>query len=205
MALAAETAARARTREALNTLIDDVTSRLLFKQAALGDEERAFLRKTLSFYQEFAADAGDSAEARAVAADGQYRVAEIWDLLGDSKEAVDGYREALRRWEALAAEFPGEPDYRFGVSKSYAGWAGILWQDGKWEEAVAEYQKALGIQDKLVVDFPKVAKHREEQALSSTHSDRGLLGVDRRGRGESGLVLWRGPVLREACEDSNDH
>ena len=55
-ALAAETKARQQTREALNSMTDEVIETLFAKQPQLGENEKAFLRKVLGFYEAFAAD-----------------------------------------------------------------------------------------------------------------------------------------------------
>src|SRR5262249_18825198 len=46
-------AARRHTRQALNAMTDDVIEQLLTKQVQLSEDERAFLRKILGYYEEF--------------------------------------------------------------------------------------------------------------------------------------------------------
>jgi tetratricopeptide (TPR) repeat protein len=165
-ALAAETQARKQTWEALNAMTDDVIEELFAKQPALGENERAFLRKVLGFYQAFAAEKGETEEARAVAADGQFRVAKLRAFLGERGEAISGYREAIHLWERLAADFPATPEYRHELARSHNN-LGILLKDlGQGAEAEAAYRRALGQWEKLATDFPAVPLYRHKFGTS---------------------------------------
>jgi serine/threonine protein kinase len=134
-ALAAETKARQQTWEALNAMTDDVIEQLFAQQPQLGDHERAFLHKVLGFYQAFAAAKGQTQEGRVVAADGEFRVAKVRAFLGETSEAVRGYREAIRLWEQLAADFPAVPDYRQRLANSHKNLGSLLRSLGKRPEA----------------------------------------------------------------------
>ena len=87
VALAAETSAKAQTREALDTLTDDVLEGLFGRQMELDDEEKAFLRKVLGFYESFTGQLGDSAEARYLGAKGYFKVARLHAKLAEPKRA----------------------------------------------------------------------------------------------------------------------
>ena len=135
-ALAAETKARQQTREALNSMTDEVIETLFAKQPQLGENEKAFLRKVLGFYEAFAADRGETPEARFVAADGQFRVAKVQAFLGENIEAAAGYQEAIKLEEKLLADFPGVPAYRQGLARSLNRLGVLLTGLGKRPEAV---------------------------------------------------------------------
>jgi tetratricopeptide (TPR) repeat protein len=168
-ALAAETQARQQTREALNALTDDVIEKLFAQQPQLGDNERAFLHKVLGFYQAFAAERGETEEARAVAADGQFRVAKVRAFLGERSEAVSGYREAIRLSERLATDFPAVPEYRQDLAMSHNNLGLLLADLGKRTEAEAAYRQALALREKLAADFPAVPEYR--QGLAHIHNN----------------------------------
>jgi serine/threonine protein kinase/tetratricopeptide (TPR) repeat protein len=175
-ALAAETKARKQTREALNAMTDDVIQKLFARQPTLGDNERAFLHKVVGFYQAFAAEKGETEEARAVAADGQFRVAYMRAFLGERNEAIPGYREAIRLMEKLVADFPTVPAYRQGLAKSHNE-LGILLRDlGKRREAEAAYRQALAIRQQLVDDVPSEPNYLRD--LAQTYNDLGILFYD---------------------------
>ena len=124
--LTVATRARTQTRVALNTMTDDVIQRLLAKQPILGDEEKAFLQKVIGFYEAFATERGDSAEARSVAADGQFRIAEVRAFLGERNAAVEGFVKASHLWEKLAADFPVSHTIAT-TGRSAASTSGMSW------------------------------------------------------------------------------
>jgi tetratricopeptide (TPR) repeat protein len=172
-ALAAETRARKRERQALNSMTDEVISELFAKQPQLDDKERAFLRKVLGFHQEFAAEQGDSEEARAVAADGQHHVAGVQALLGEREEAVGSYLEAVRRREKLTADFPAVPEYRYRLAQSHMYLGTLLMDRKEHPKAEAAYHRALDLYEKLAAEFPAVPQFREGQA--ECHDGLGIL------------------------------
>jgi serine/threonine protein kinase/Flp pilus assembly protein TadD len=177
-ALAGETKAWKRTWEALNTLTDEVLEELLGKQTVLGEKEKSFLRKALEFYERFAAERGEGEESRAVAAEGQFRVARLREFLGETAEAEAGYHTAARLYEKLTSDFPSVPEYRHELARSNRNLGNRLADRGKGVEAETAYRQALVLQEKLVADFPAVPPYR--QYLAYIHH---ALGNLLRGRG----------------------
>ena len=166
LALEAATKARTQARAALDSMTDDVIGRLLARQPTLGDEDRAFLQKVLGFYEAFAAERGETAEARSMAAHGQFRVAEVRAYLGEKNAAEKGFAQAVERWEKLAADFPEVADYRQDWGKGCINHANVLADLGKRADAEKLYRHAVAIFDKLAADSPPVPKHRQNLALS---------------------------------------
>jgi serine/threonine protein kinase/tetratricopeptide (TPR) repeat protein len=175
-ALAAETQARKQTREALNAMTDDVIEKLFARQPQLGENERAFLRKVLGFYEAFAAENGQTQEARAAAVEGQFGVAKVRAFLGERREAVGGYQEAIRLLERLAADFPAEPLYRQELAHCHHNLGIVLRGLGKRPEAEAAYRQAMALEEKLVADFPAVPAHRQD--LAADYNSLGILLKD---------------------------
>jgi serine/threonine protein kinase/Flp pilus assembly protein TadD len=194
-ALEAETKARKRTREALNTLTDEVMEELLGKQVVLSEKEKAFLRKVLGFYEEFAAELGETEESRAMAAEGQFRVAKLHRFLGESAKAEAGQRATIRLSEKLIADYPDVPQYRRGLANSYNHLGIVLVGLGKHKEAEAAYRQALAVQEKLVADFPNVAQYRQDLALS--HNNLAHLLEHRGEHTEAEAAYRRAIVLQE--------
>jgi serine/threonine-protein kinase len=156
----AEAAARQRTRQALNTLTDDVVERLLAKQVQLGDDERRFLRKVQGFYEEFAAAGGDTPEARAGRADGFLRIGFVRHRLGELAEAEAAYRDAGAVLARLVADYPAAPDYRIALGKNHNGLAVLLHDTGRTQQAEAAYNDALAVLAQLAADFPAAPEYR---------------------------------------------
>jgi tetratricopeptide (TPR) repeat protein/predicted Ser/Thr protein kinase len=163
-ALTAETKARKRTREALTTLTDDVLEELLGKQAVLGKKEKAFLRKVKGLYEGFAAEQGETEEARAVAAEGHFRMANLHELLSETSEALRESSVAVRLYEKLSGDFPDVADYRRNLAKSCHIFGVRMVNQGKLAEGETACRQGVALQEKLTADFPAVARYRRDLA-----------------------------------------
>jgi serine/threonine protein kinase len=194
-ALAAETRARARTRDALHAMTDDVIEKLFAQQAKLGDNEKAFLRKVLTYYEDFAREQGETAEARAVAAGGQLRVAKVRAVLGERREAEEGYRTAIGQFEQVLREAPGVPAYRWELALSHNNLGVLLVDLGKRPEAEAAYRQALGLHEQLVAEFPAVPEYRRQLAVS--HHNLGIVLRELKKREAAEAAYRRALELRE--------
>jgi serine/threonine-protein kinase len=112
----AETAARDRTRQTLHGVTDSVLGQFLGRQVRVGDDERQFLRRIQTRYEEFAASQGDSDQARRDRAECYSRLADIRKVLGEMKEAEAAYREAVAVRAAVAADRPDDPGDRHNMA-----------------------------------------------------------------------------------------
>jgi tetratricopeptide (TPR) repeat protein len=85
------------------------------------------------------------------------RVGGIREQLGEAKEAVVAYKEALAVSSKLATEFPDDRDYRQNLARSYASLGGGLGSylfKGRDSEQESAYAEALRIQEQLVQEDP---------------------------------------------------
>jgi serine/threonine protein kinase/tetratricopeptide (TPR) repeat protein len=194
-ALDAEINARKRTREALNAMTDDVIEKLLAQQPQLGEDEKAFLRKVLNFYEEFAKEQGETAEGRAVAAEGQLRVAKVQAFLGQRSEAEDSYRKAIKLFEKLAAEFPANPVYRRNLAVSYNNIGVVLVDLGKPGDAEVVYRRALELREQLATDFPVSAVYRQD--VATTYNNLGVVLRELKNRPGAKAAYDRALKLRD--------
>jgi tetratricopeptide (TPR) repeat protein len=165
-------AARSRTREALETMTDDVIEQLLGKQVELGEHERAFLRKVERFFEGLANSQGDTAQARCDRATGYHRVALIRRRLGSLEEARPAFHSAVALWQELSDDYPGVPDYRKGLARSYNELGLLLAARGWHREAEDGYRKALALYRQLAEDST-VPDYRRE--LAGTQNNLGNL------------------------------
>jgi serine/threonine protein kinase/tetratricopeptide (TPR) repeat protein len=176
--------AQRRAMIALQATTDDVTEQLIGARAALGPLEKAFLEKTLERWQTFAAEKGDSEQARYIRAEGTFRVARLRTKLGDRKEGLAGLRKSLVLIEQLAVDYPAVPAYRQAWAMTYDAVGYILQEQGKHGEAEAAYRQALTILKKLAADFPAMPEYR--LLLARCHNQLGILlsGMNRRKEAE---------------------
>jgi serine/threonine protein kinase/tetratricopeptide (TPR) repeat protein len=172
-ALAAETAAKAQAREALDALTDDAVERFLARQPELGDEEKAFLRKVLGFYEEFTRQLGETAEARFLRAKGYFKVALVRTRLGEEDEALAGFRQACDLFQQLVADFPDVPLYRDKYVRSIGYVGEILRKLGRVAEAATLCRQAVALREDLVAEIPAEREYR----LSLAHEYKGLIIV----------------------------
>jgi serine/threonine protein kinase/tetratricopeptide (TPR) repeat protein len=159
-ALAVETAAKKQTVEALDALTDDVVETLLASRPQLGDDEKAFLRKVLGFYEAFTRQLGETAEARALRAWGYLKVGSVRGRLGERHEAAASCRQARDLFAQLAAEFPHVRDYRWRLALSHSSLARELRDLQKYAEAETACRQALVLLKQLRIDFPRVPENR---------------------------------------------
>jgi serine/threonine protein kinase/tetratricopeptide (TPR) repeat protein len=169
----AAVAAQKRAMEALRATTDDVIEQLLGSRPLLGPTEKAFLQKTLKRWQLFAAEQGDSPEARAIRAEGLFRVGTLRDKLGERKAALADFQEAIGLQAKLAAEFPAVAVYRQDLARSCNFLGNVLKNLGEHAGAEEQYRQALGLRQQLVAEFPAVAAYRQEMAGS--HNNLGFL------------------------------
>lgn len=169
----AESAARRRTREALNTLTDDVIEKLLAKQVQLGDNEKRFLQRVQKFYEEFAVAGGETPESKTSQLDGLFRLANIHVRLGQTREAERAYRESLALCLQLTSENRDVREYQENLALIRSNLGNLLSDLGQQTEAESMLRAALPIQIRLAQDHPANADHRS--ALARTRANLGVL------------------------------
>jgi tetratricopeptide (TPR) repeat protein len=128
------------------------------------EAEKPILRNMLEAYRQLLAEPGRSREQRATAAEAAFRTANLYALLGDSADAEAGYRRAIDRYDALAQEFPGEPEYANELARCHFDLAILLGELGKQAGAEAAYRRAIELHDRMVAAFPGEPAYRSELA-----------------------------------------
>jgi serine/threonine protein kinase/tetratricopeptide (TPR) repeat protein len=178
-------AARRRTREALDAMVSEVTGEALAVQKALSDEQRAFLNSVLSYYQEFAAEPDEDREGRERMAKAHDRLGSIRFRLGQTEESARLFQRSGDLYAKLAADYPDSLDYRLALAGSHSNLGFVLSDLGRWPEAEAEYRASLGFFAKLVVDFPDSPEYRQRLARSQTNLGRLLRNAGRLAEAET--------------------
>src|SRR5262249_44916264 len=131
----------------------------------ISPEQKKFLTKMLTHYQEFAGEKADDEKSRARTADAAYRVGMIEYNLGRKAEADVAMRQARDGFAKLAAEAT-EPLYRQKLARSH-NFLGVLLRDlGKRPEAREQHLEALTILEKLAADFPTKPVYRFDLAAN---------------------------------------
>jgi tetratricopeptide (TPR) repeat protein len=157
-------ASQKQAMDALRATTDDVVERLIGGKPMLGPAEKEFLENTLKRWQTFASEQGQGEQARAIRAEGTYRVANLRQNLGQHETALGGYQEANILFEKLAADFPTIPRYRHNLARSHNNLGNVLRDLGQRSQAEEAYRQALAIEEKLAAEFPAVSQYRDDLA-----------------------------------------
>jgi serine/threonine protein kinase/tetratricopeptide (TPR) repeat protein len=189
-ALRAETRRRAQARAALDEmssqLIEDWLARRTAKE--LTPAQKAFLQKALSYYEEFAADAGQDETTRSGVAGACVRIGNIRHTLGQSAEAEAGYGRGRALYAQLMADFPAVPDYRGGLAVAQNSLGNLFAAAGRAREAEGAYGEAFTLFKQLAADFPAVSRYRHD--LAGTQINMGALLL-RAGRAQEGEQAYQ--------------
>jgi serine/threonine protein kinase len=161
-----ETAARADTRRTMARVSDRVIEESLSRKVQLTDRDKKFIRDILNDYENIAAKKGDSTEARALCAEGNFRVAALREKLGEMAEAETAFRKALAIQNQLALDFPEVAEYRQELARGHNNFGLLLGATGRPELAETNIRTALEFQCKLVADDSGVPQYRQELAGS---------------------------------------
>jgi len=179
---------RRRTRAALDDMLAEESLEWLTTQKELLPQQRAFLERALTYYQEFASEAASDEDGKKLEANAQHRVASILDGLGRYEEAEPGYRRAIDLCGQLVNDYPAQPDYRKQLAASHNNLGNVLDKLGKKSESETTFRTAQDILSTLAAAFPSVAEYRN--SLARVHNNLGDL-------------LWKQGRLAEAKADSD--
>ncbi len=156
-ALEAETNARRKTREVLNTVTDDIVGELLARNIELGNEDREFFDRVLNQFEDFTSVNADSTQSANIRADGYLRVGNLQRRLDDLDAAEKSYLQAEKLWNSLISENPNSTEslsFRADLAAVSANYGFLLAQLGRHKEALAKENQAAELLQQLVEEFP---------------------------------------------------
>ena len=152
--LAVATSARDQTHRTLDMVTSEVVHNLLLGRTDLTPQENEILKKLLDFYEQFALQNPEGSTNLSVFANGQLRIAEIRDLLGDRANAEVAILTAMALSEQLAAR----PDATFEQKRFRCvvsiELATLYVTMNKIPEAEKETIRGTAICEQLYRDFP---------------------------------------------------
>jgi serine/threonine-protein kinase len=166
-ALAREGMAKKRARQALDEMSSLALGDWLGRQPGkMPPEQRAFLNRALTLYQEFAHEVGDGETVRHGVAYAHLNVGMICAKLGQIREAQEGYQRAIEYFKRLAAESPTVTKYRANLASSHSNLGALLAELGNWDQAERAYQEAIELFRLIVDEFPAEPYYRRQLAVS---------------------------------------
>ena len=162
--------------KAVDEMLTQVGQEWLRDLPGVEEVRRDLLQKALGFYQEFLRQNRHDPAIRLETGRAHGRVAKIYQLLGQDKDAEQAYREALAVFEELVHDFPDRPDSRYQLARQSNEFSAFLARPlVRGDEADAAHRRALELLTRLVADFPGQADYRYE--LGRSHNRRGDLWV----------------------------
>jgi serine/threonine protein kinase/tetratricopeptide (TPR) repeat protein len=170
--------AQRQTRQALNTMTDEVVTELLGTQVQLTDKYREFLNKVLAYHAAFAAAKANDPEGRRARAQGYFRVGRIRHSLGERLEAEAAYRESVALERSLVDEFPDRPDIRHDLALTYHHLGVLLHQASRSVEAETALGEAIAIGKQLAAESTR-ADYLRDLAESDSELGNVLLTTGR--------------------------
>jgi eukaryotic-like serine/threonine-protein kinase len=137
------------------------------------------LKRTLSFYEQFALQNNTDPLVRKAQAKAHQRAGTIRVLLDQLPEAKADLGRAINMNEVLRAELPADRDVRFNLATSHVNLAMLQFRGGRHAEALPNLDKAQALLDELVAEEPREPGYRHN--LAQAWNNRGtLLLLERR-------------------------
>jgi serine/threonine-protein kinase len=180
--------ARARTREALDAMVSEISGDSLTAQKALSPEQKKFLSNAVKYYEEFAAEPGEDRQGQERLAKALLSLGRIRYRLGQSEEGAQVFRRAVELYTALAADSPSVPQFRHGLAYSQNDLGLILENLGALSKAEAAHRAAIANFGTLAAELPdEVAYH---QGLAESLNNLGAL-LNKLGKRVEAEVTYR--------------
>ncbi len=160
---------RRLARQALDDMLGKESLDFLATQQELLPQQRAFLERALRYYREFAAQAATDAAGRALVVGAQFRLGQVYLVLGQHARAEAELRAAVAGCERLAAEQPAATESRIDLAVGHDKLGYLLERQGRPAEAGAEYRAARAVFERLAAEHPAAPEYRAGLAHSRTN------------------------------------
>lgn len=141
--------------EAVDKLLTRTASENWARRPELQEERKKLLEEAVMFYQSFLEQESDDPLLRREAARVYFRMAGVYLLLGDSKNAQEVLTKARSLQESLCTEFPENTEYRHDLVKTinFLGNADVM--SGNFARSYNNYEKAVKQAEALAEAFPE--------------------------------------------------
>ncbi|HVC94968.1 MAG TPA: serine/threonine-protein kinase, partial [Pirellulales bacterium] len=170
-ALQAETEAKEQARKAIDNYVHLVTEEHVLRDEGVQPLRKRLLQDARRYYDDLIEKHGDDEKLGHELAGAILRVGRINHETGSKDEAIKAFRQALDLFEQLAVEHPDEAEsYQSDMALCLRS-LGIMTADlSRHEASLENFERALGIERKLVDTHPDDARHRRDLALLHFHA-----------------------------------
>jgi serine/threonine-protein kinase len=192
---------------AVNDMLTEVAEEQLATEPRMEKKRRALLAQAQTYYQQFLDQRGNDIHLRKETALASKRLGDIQRLLGEHEPAREAYGRAIDLLVRLAAEDPGDPEYRHALADSYTYRGEVLRTSGRPDDAGKDYEEARQILRRLADEFPDRPAYRQD--LARAHYNLGILykdtGRPREAEAAFGEAISLLTALKEAHPDNPDY
>ncbi len=140
--------------EAVEKLLTRTATENWARRPELQEERKRLLEETVTFYQAFLEQESDDPLLRRETAKAYFRMAGVYLLMGEHRQAEDTLKKAKSLQEALCDEFPDIPEYKHELIKTvnFLGNAEVM--QGQFSSSLTAYEKAARQAETLSEAFP---------------------------------------------------
>ena len=159
-------AAETRLFESYRESTDDTIRELIASQGQIGPKESAYLKRALDRWMLFASQQGDDQQSRNIRGEGYFQVASIYELLGQTDQALVEYGSSRTIRQQLKDDFPTVTEYQRNLAASQHSLGTLQTTMGKYAIAGEELNAAVETWKNLVEQFPEEPQLRHDLAAS---------------------------------------
>ena len=189
--------AEAETLADYRAATDDAIEQLIGSKSELSSQERAYLEKTLSRWQNFARRQGEDQHQRAIRAEGYYRVGFIWIQLGQFEQASAAFEQAEAIYRDLSQDFPDITLYRKRLAGRHGNRGFVLGEFGNIAAAQSLLQNAIQVLERLTQDYSDTENTEDHEQLANIHNNLASLLEKHGNRTEATVHLLRSIQILE--------
>jgi eukaryotic-like serine/threonine-protein kinase len=176
-----------KAREAVDEYFTKVSQSKLLNVPGLQPLRKDLLESARKYYDQFLRDRGTDRTVRAEAAQAWYRLGYIESEVGTEAEAAKDFQEAVAMYEALARDYPGEPNYPYKLSTALINLSNQQYMLGLDSDSLRTIQRSIEISRRVATDHPNVPEYRK--GLGTGLMNCGYL-LERAGRAAESMPLY---------------
>ena len=173
-----------KAREAVDEYFTKVSESKLLNVPGLQPLRKDLLESARKYYDQFLRDRGTDRTVRADAAEAWYRLGYIESEVGTEAEAAKDFQEAVAMYEALARDYPGEPNYPYKLAMALNDLSNRQYMLGLDSDALRTMQRSVEIRRHVAMEnpqgprIPEGAGHRAHELWLSSGTNRAGSRVD---------------------------